>query len=185
MYRVKFTVNNKGSYKVANVKSLETVDKCADELVSNNFGSPIIIFDIDGTIADHSKRFHYIEGKEKDWDSYFGECSHDEIIAPIFELLQSIVDNWSYTIYLVTGRNSVCAQDTIEWLYYHEGACDELFMRKQGDYRPDDVIKEEWLLSLPDEIRSNIRIVFEDRKRVVDMWRKHGIQCCQVSEGDF
>ena len=50
---------------------------------------------------------------------------------------------------------------------------------------PDDVVKEEWLLSLPEEIKSNISIVFEDRKRVVDMWRNHGIQCCQVSEGDF
>ena len=28
-------------------------------------------------------------------------------------------------------------------------------------------------------------VVFEDRKRCVDMWRRNGITCLQVAEGDF
>ena len=28
-------------------------------------------------------------------------------------------------------------------------------------------------------------LAFEDRERVVDMWRRNGIQCCQVAPGDF
>ena len=32
---------------------------------------------------------------------------------------------------------------------------------------------------------SPVTIIFEDRKRVVDMWRRRGIVCAQVAEGDF
>ena len=28
-------------------------------------------------------------------------------------------------------------------------------------------------------------LVFDDRQRVVDMWRRNGIQCCQVAPGDY
>ena len=28
-------------------------------------------------------------------------------------------------------------------------------------------------------------MVFEDRKRVADMWRSKGIRCCQVAPGDY
>ena len=30
-----------------------------------------------------------------------------------------------------------------------------------------------------------IATVFDDRNKVVDMWRKEGLLCCQVAEGDF
>ena len=40
-----------------------------------------------------------------------------------------------------------------------------------------------WLLSLPENERPTL--VFDDRDRVVAVWRKHGIRCCQVAPGDF
>lgn len=30
-----------------------------------------------------------------------------------------------------------------------------------------------------------VQMVFEDRARVVDMWRKRGVLCAQVAPGDF
>jgi hypothetical protein len=61
---------------------------------------------------------------------------------------------------------------------------EQLRMRPVGDYRDDAVLKEQWLNEArvlgkaPD-------IVFDDRQRVVDMWRRNGITCCQVAPGDF
>jgi hypothetical protein len=31
----------------------------------------------------------------------------------------------------------------------------------------------------------NPTLVFDDRSRVVEMWRKNGIKCFQVAEGNF
>jgi len=37
----------------------------------------------------------------------------------------------------------------------------------------------------PDDKRKDILCVFDDRQKVVDMWRKNGITCFQVNYGDF
>ena len=57
-------------------------------------------------------------------------------------------------------------------------------MRAEGDYRADDVVKGELL----DRILADgyhPELVFDDRTRVVNMWRARGIMCAQVAEGDF
>ena len=57
-------------------------------------------------------------------------------------------------------------------------------MRKEGDNRPDEVVKEE---IFNENIRGNysVRFVLDDRSKVVDMWRQLGLKCLQVAEGDF
>jgi hypothetical protein len=53
-----------------------------------------------------------------------------------------------------------------------------------GDYRADDIVKEEFLdRILADEYGT--QRVFDDRDRVVTMWRRRGLVCCQVAEGNF
>lgn len=64
-------------------------------------------------------------------------------------------------------------------------ALTELRMRKAGDYRPDDVVKKEWLDGLSPIDRARIAMTFDDRDRMVRMYRTAGIPCMQVAEGDF
>ena len=52
-------------------------------------------------------------------------------------------------------------------------------------HRPDDVLKEGWLHQMEPGKRQRLVGVFEDRKCVVDMWRRNGVTCFQVAEGDF
>lgn len=59
-----------------------------------------------------------------------------------------------------------------------------IYMRKTGDRRPDDVVKEEMIQRMRDDGLEPY-VVFEDRKRCVDMWRRNGITCLQCAEGDF
>ena len=60
---------------------------------------------------------------------------------------------------------------------------DDLFMRMAGDKRPDYVVKKDILDNF---IKiSDVWFVLDDRKSVVDMWRKAGLRCLQVQEGDF
>ena len=44
----------------------------------------------------------------------------------------------------------------------------------------DDQVKGEWL-----QQRGKPDLVIEDRARVVHMWRKLGVNCLQIAEGEF
>jgi hypothetical protein len=53
-------------------------------------------------------------------------------------------------------------------------------MRKDGDRRPDYIIKMEFIdWDHPPDI------IFEDRSRVVEAYRERGLTVFQVAEGDF
>lgn len=54
-----------------------------------------------------------------------------------------------------------------------------------ADHTPDDKLKKRWLDEMHWDDRSRIVAVFEDRARVVAMWRAAGIPCFQVADGDF
>ena len=58
-------------------------------------------------------------------------------------------------------------------------------MRDEGDYTPDDELKAQWYENMLIEDRHRIKGVFDDRDRVVKMWRSKGLTCFQVGYGDF
>jgi hypothetical protein len=57
-------------------------------------------------------------------------------------------------------------------------------MRRSGDNRCDSIVKEE-IYREHIEGKYNVLAVFDDRDRVVDMWRRLGLLCLQVYYGDF
>ena len=60
----------------------------------------------------------------------------------------------------------------------------KLFMREHNDHRADHEVKREmFLVEIEDDY--DIQFVLDDRKQVVDMWRKEGLPCFQVAPGDF
>jgi hypothetical protein len=50
---------------------------------------------------------------------------------------------------------------------------------------PDDQLKESWLKAMSPEDRARLVMTFDDRDRVVAMWRRNGVVCAQVAPGDF
>lgn len=137
------------------------------------------VFDLDGTLADCAHRIHHITGPEKDWTAFFAACVDDKPIRHTLDLFIRL--NRTDRCEIWSGRSDEVATDTNRWLLRHAGYVPRhVRMRKAGDHRPDDVIKREFLAEYgrPD-------IVFEDRARVVEMWRAEGIPCFQVDAGDF
>ena len=135
-----------------------------------------VIFDIDGTIADLSDRLHYLD--KGDWKSFFAEVGNDKPITKVIELTR-LFEDLHYEIILVSGRCSSTRDNTREWLEKYQVSYDHLFMRTEGDYRADHIVKEEILR----EIQENYSIdyVFDDRQSVVDMWRRNGLTCFQCA----
>lgn len=153
---------------------------------------PIYIFDLDGTLANGDHRLHFITGEAKNWAAYFAACGGDEPIKPTIRLL-SMLHASGADVWVWTGRSDEVRHETriwlrnnmpvhLGWAYWTEA---NLRMRQAGDHRHDDVLKREWLHSLNDYQRGRVAGVFEDRSRVVEMWRAEGLTCYQVAKGDF
>lgn len=148
------------------------------------------IFDIDGTLANCSKRTHYLLQAHKDWNSFYAEMPEDEPILDMIYLLQTLFNVVSELgvvanrIMLVTGRPESYKDVTKAWLKKNCIYYDALYMRKADDHRADDVIKLELLAQLRKD-GYDPKMVFEDRTRVVEMWRGQGLLCCQCASGDF
>ncbi len=143
--------------------------------------NPAVIVDIDGTISDLTHRLQYITGDTKDWKSFFANVTDDLPMENMLMLVEAI--GMAYHIILCSGRSEVAREATIEWLHKYEVMWDELYMRKDGDHREDCVVKEEFLKQIQEKY--NVIAAIDDRKQVVNMWRKNGILCLQCAEGNF
>lgn len=140
----------------------------------------IIICDLDGTLCDCTHRLEFAHSKE--WDKFNAGCVDDKVNEDIANIIRNLSGTHTL-IYLVSGRDDEHIVKTEDWLFLNDIHYDKLFMRKSGDHRPDSVVKQE---ILDREIeKSDVWFVLDDRKAVVDMWRKNGLRCLQVQEGDF
>jgi phosphoglycolate phosphatase-like HAD superfamily hydrolase len=141
------------------------------------------VFDIDGTLADVTHRLPCIQKDPKDWDAFFDACSEDKPIQYMVDLAWALAEE-SHIVF-VTGRPQRSRKKTEAWLLDRLGFLGRpLYMRKDGDHRPDGDVKSELLDQLVAD-GYEPALVFEDRSQVVRMWRDRGIPCAQVADGDF
>lgn len=142
-----------------------------------------IIFDIDGTLANCIHRVHWVTTSPKNWDAFDAGIPDDSPYEDII-YLNKIFFQLDHRIAIVTGRSDRQELATREWLGKYGIRYHTLRMRKNGDYRKDDIVKSE---ILDDLIREgwDPKMVFDDRQSVVDMWRARGVRCLQVNPGNF
>ena len=138
-----------------------------------------IIADLDGTVCLHDGRNPYD----------LTRVSEDIPNYPLVQFLKELICN-KHIIFL-SGREETnqCRQDTINWLT--ENICSpdfgykwELLMRDKNNFEPDEVIKER-IFHKEIEPKYNVIAVFDDRDKVVKMWRSLGLLCNQVYWGNF
>lgn len=184
----------------------------------------MIIFDLDGTLADCKHRRHFVDYPKKhnakfiftdsiphengciltgnyklpnqekwkpDWQAFYEACDRDQVIPHSTELLYLFLKD-NYPLEIWSGRCESVRDKTQDWLdyniFYHyfgpEKKNINLKMRPIGDSTPDDVLKEKWLDEALAEGKK-IDFVFDDRPKVIRMWRRRGIfvfNCCQHEE---
>lgn len=141
-----------------------------------------VLCDLDNTIALTHHRQHFVREKHKDWDAFFAACVDDPPNQRMIELLRTLT--LVYPICIVSGRSDIVLRETEEWLANHGVPYDELIMRKHEDNMPDDELKKSWAIARGWS-PNNVAVVFDDRDKLVAMWRSLGLFCCQVAYGDF
>lgn len=151
-----------------------------------------IVFDLDGTLANIEHRLHHIQKEDQvtklkrkpDWGAFSRACVDDQPIHQIIRIYQALREQ-RHSIEIWSGRSDIVRAETENWLQQHDiTGYDKLLMRFNGDFTPDDQLKEIWLNHA---IRAGKKpdLVFDDHTRLVQMWRRNGIRCCQVAEGGF
>lgn len=176
--------------------------------------TPLYIFDLDGTLALIEHRRHLVErpslkcctcwgknsqncpdcsdldaGWKPNWSAFFAACVDDEPNWPVIQTLKTLQDSGA-EIWIWSGRSSEVMAETNRWIgNYLCGAGEEsdtkLMMRLEGDFTPDEQLKAGWLDDMSAFDRRRLVAVFDDRQKVVDMWRSKGVACFQVAPGDF
>ena len=133
------------------------------------------IFDIDGTLALN-------EGHRSPYD--YSLVEGDVPNVPVIDLANELTWDRPSSLIIVSGRDDACRDATVRWLKRYFVAYAAIFMREAGDRRDDAIVKLE---ILRDKIAPRWRVygVFDDRNRVIRMWRDVGLLCCQVNYGAF
>lgn len=143
--------------------------------------SKAIICDLDGTLCDAEHRRKYLETKPKDYKNFYGKARLDKPNYAVYQLIVAM--SRAVDIIYVSGRPDTYRELTQQWLKEWNCPDGKLFMRKEGDFRQDYVVKEEIFKN--DLKDCDILFCIDDRKQVVDMWRGQGLTCFQCAEGNF
>lgn len=130
-----------------------------------------VIFDIDGTLADHTG----VRGPF-DWD----KVDQDKVRTEIVTMFNGLKDA-GYKMIIVSGRDGSCFIKTDKWLTENEIFYDKFFMRNEGDMRKDVFVKEEIFDKF---IRDNYNVcmVVDDRPQVVRYWLSIGLPVAVVGD---
>ena len=163
---------------------------CCAKIIKMTTNDKWVIFDLDGTLAD-------IEARRKlatkpngklDWDIFFDpeNIKLDQPNHAVIKMAQILAES-GHMIAIFSGRSKGTQFATKSWLNRHNVPYHVIKMRPTGRdwmFKPDDQLKQNWLDDLfPD--KSKIVCVFDDRNKVVDMWRKNDLTCMQVAPGNF
>lgn len=151
---------------------------------------PLYIFDLDGTLALIDHRKHILDDRDdpQRWRRFYAACDKDQPNMPVLTVMESLrrfADVWIFS-----GRSDEVRDKTEFWICNNTSfapweleTC--LIMRAAGDYTDDDALKKQWLDDMLHDDRRRLHAVFDDRDRVVAMWRANGVPCFQVAPGNF
>ena len=134
-----------------------------------------ILCDVDGTLA-------LFEGIRDGLD--FTKVGTDKVRQTVRNFLNLYAIPVGYQIIIVTGRPESCRGDTEKWLEKNYIRYNELFMRRNDDFRHDSIIKSELYLEKIEPFYS-VELVLDDRDKVVRMWRALGLECWQVAQAAY
>jgi len=148
-----------------------------------------IVCDLDGTLANCEHRVHHVqkvdsegEKRKPDWNAFYAGIKDDEVHEAVHRVLLSRQPEMN--VIFSSGRPERCRADTVWWLTNKTAVRNyTLLMRKDGDNRADYIVKQEMLdAHIP---KDRVSFVMDDRQQVVSMWRRNGLMCFQVAEGNF
>lgn len=139
-----------------------------------------VIMDMDGTLCDVSSIRHHVNPNdpgysgEKRFDLFHSEsidCPPDP--RAVAEHERALDEG--HAILVVTARMYEWRYVTMLWLNENGLSYDELYMRKDGDFRRDVEVKADILAAIRQDGYEPVRAV-DDNPSVVELWESEDIE---------
>ena len=141
----------------------------------------LVIFDLDGTLANVSHRVPLIDGTFAGWHRYNCACIDDTLYSSVADVAKAL-NRQGYEFWVVSGRAVEMMAATRYWFHEYFVVPDRIILRPIGDERPSDVLKRDWLNdgTIPVE---RVLCVFDDDTDAAWVYRAKGLTCFQVGHG--
>lgn len=110
-----------------------------------------------------------------DWE----RVEEDSVDLAVRAIVNDAHASFRAKVFVFSGRDGVCENQTREWLAENIVSYDVLVMRKQGDMRKDTIVKKE-MFDIHINGKYNVLYVIDDRPSVCRMWRSLGLKVLQV-----
>jgi phosphoserine phosphatase len=143
----------------------------------------IIVFDIDGTLANIEHRRGFVASKPKNFKAFNAAIPQDTPHEEIVFLAQTFAGQGNKVI-LCSGRGEESREVTEKQMKNFGVEFNALYMRAHKDFRADNIVKVELLADIRKDFGEPF-LWFDDRKQVVDAIRAEGVRVLQVAPGDF
>jgi hypothetical protein len=133
----------------------------------------VVVFDIDGTVADVRHRLHLIEGNpgRDEWARFFDAAGEDPLLPEGAAAVRRLATG--HEVVWQTGRPERVRDLTQRWLEAHDLPPGRLLMYPDEEFpRPRRFVKLDQLAELVRE--HDIVTVLDDDPRVVTLLRENG-----------
>lgn len=134
---------------------------------------PAALFDLDGTLCDTSSIEHLVAGESPDFPAFHAASADCPARTDVVEAALDQVRRGRCVV-VVTSREFVWRDLTIDWLAAHRVPWAGLYMRVVADYRPAVVVKASLLADVRADGFEPVA-AWEDSIEVIDLWRAEGI----------
>jgi hypothetical protein len=154
------------------------------------FKPKLIIADLDGCCINSAHRTgHFFSG---DHASYYAKAVDDTVIPQGAHIYRQFAKDPEFLVLYVTSRWDILEHRTttlkqIRKFVYEDTRNEQLLMRPShitGEDMPDEEMKPWCVLNAGYDF-ADVFMAFDDRKVIVDMWRKRGITCYETQKGDY
>lgn len=143
------------------------------EFINDNTLEACYLLDLDGTVAHMTDRSPY------DWK----RVGEDYVDVSVKKVSNAIFATHTGKVFVCTGRDGSCLKESLKWLDNKGVYYDKIFIRKEGDVRPDWVVKEEMWRQISKD--NYIAGLIDDRLQVCRRARALGLKVFQVEYGNF
>jgi len=170
----KMYANYKNLIKEFNFETIKREVKIYDGNIKQSDLPQAIICDLDGTLAHHN-------GKRGIFD--WNKCDIDDVDHYIKQEL-ILKKSVGYKIIIMTGRDGAAKESTERWLNNNNIPYDLLLLKGINDNRKDVVVKKELYDNHVKDYYC-VTTVYDDRNKIVELFRGMGLKTFQVNDGDF
>lgn len=141
-----------------------------------------VIFDIDGTLADISSIRHLTSPSVTNGLRDFSAFHEAAAAVASIKSVVAAAQYWAalgYKILCVTARGNEWRDTTEGWLRYHLVPYTAVYMRYEGDYRPDVDVKRH-LLTLIKCNGYTVVHAYDDNPAIIQLWQDEGIPVTMI-----